>query len=162
MKTIHGLLLVFSVALLAAAPPPRSAAGFNFSDWQVSTGELDFNYQTGAFSTPGHVRLTRTGSDIQADRASGNTKTKQAYLQGNVALHDRNGVLTNFSGGTPGGSKPATLTCDNLQIDGVSKIYTATGHVHFAQGTGYATADRAVMNGFTHDLHLYGNVTLHQ
>jgi lipopolysaccharide assembly outer membrane protein LptD (OstA) len=162
MKTIHSLLLVLGVALLAAAPPSRPAAGFNFSDWQVSTGELDFNYQSGAFSTPGRVRLTRTGSEIQADRANGNTKTKQAYLAGNVSLHDQNGVLTNFGGGTVSGSKPSTLTCDNLQIDGVSKIYTATGHVHFAQGTGYATADRAVMNGFTHDLHLYGHVTLHQ
>jgi lipopolysaccharide assembly outer membrane protein LptD (OstA) len=162
MKTIQGLLLVLGVALLAAAPPPRSAAGFNFSDWQVSTGELDWNYQSGAFSTPGHVRLTRTGSDIQADRANGNTKTKQAYLQGNVSLNDRNGSLTGMGSGTPGGAKPAALTCDNLQIDGVTKIYTATGHVHFTQGGSFVTADRAVMNGFTHDVHLYGNVTLHQ
>jgi lipopolysaccharide assembly outer membrane protein LptD (OstA) len=161
MKTIQSLILVLGVALLAAAAPPRPAAGFNFSDWQVSTGELDWNYQSGAFTTPGHVRLTRTGSDIQADRANGNTKTKQADLSGNVSLHDRNGVLTNFGGGV-GGSKPATLTCDNLQIDGVTKIYTATGSVHFAQGGSYVTADRAIMNGFSHDLHLYGNVTLHQ
>lgn len=151
---------MLTVALIAAAPP-RPAAGFNFSDWQVTTGELDWNYQSGAFTTPGHVSLTRPGSQIQANRASGNTKTKQATLTGNVWLHDQNGVLTNFSGGA-GGNKPATLTCDNLQIDGVSKIYTATGHVHFTQGGSSVTADRAIMNGFTHDLHLYGNVQLHQ
>jgi len=162
MNMMKKVLLVLSVALLAAAPPPRPAAGFNFSDWQVSTGELDWNYQTGAFTTPGHVRLQRPGSEIQANRATGNTKSKQAYLTGNVWLHDQNGVLTNFGGGTAGGSKPATLTCDTLQIDGVTKIYTATGHVHFSQGGSYVTADRAIMNGFTHDLHLYGNVTLHQ
>jgi lipopolysaccharide assembly outer membrane protein LptD (OstA) len=160
MKKIHSLILVLGVALLAAAAPPRPAAGFNFSDWQVSTGELDWNYQSGAFSTPGHVHLTRTGSDIQADRANGNTKTKQAYLSGHVSLHDNNGVLTNFGGASK--SKPATLTCDNLQIDGVTKIYTATGSVHFTQGGSYVTADRAIMNGFSHDLHLYGHVTLHQ
>jgi lipopolysaccharide assembly outer membrane protein LptD (OstA) len=152
-------LALLSVVLIAAAPP---AAGFNFSDWQVSTGELDWNYQSGAFTTPGHVVLTRPGSDIQAGRASGNTKTKQALLSGNVALHDQNGVLTNFGGGALGRARPATLTCDTLQIDGVAKIYTATGHVHFMQGGSSVTADRAIMNGFTHDLHLYGNVQLHQ
>jgi len=162
MNVIKTLLVALSVTLIAAAAPPRPAAGFNFSDWQVSTGELDWNYQTGSFTTPGHVRLQRPGSDIQADRATGNTKSKQAYLTGNVWLHDRNGVLTNFGGGTVGGSKPATLTCDTLQIDGVSKIYTATGHVHFTQGSSFVTADRAIMNGFTHDMHLYGHVTLRQ
>lgn len=160
MNVVRGFLALLSVALIAAAPP-RPAAGFNFSDWQVTTGELDWNYQTGAFTTPGHVQLSRPGSQIQAGRASGNTKTKQALLTGNVWLHDQNGVLTNFSGGA-GGPKPATLTCDSLQIDGVAKVYTATGHVHFTQGGSSVTADRAIMNGFTHDLHLYGNVQLHQ
>lgn len=161
MNALKNLAAVLAIALLAAAPP-SSAAGFNFSDWQVTTGELDWNYQTGAFSTPGHVHLQRPGSDIQADRANGNTKTKQATLNGNVFLHDQNGVLTNFGGGSSSRSRPATLTCDNLQIDGVSKVYTATGHVHFTQGGSSMTADRAIMNGFTHDLHLYGNVQIHQ
>jgi len=162
MNMMKKVVLVLCVSLSAAAAAPR-APGFNFSDWQVSThGELDFNFQTGAFSTPQQVVLTRTGSEIRANRANGNTKTKQAYLTGNVWLHDQNGVLTNYGGGALGGSKPATLTCDTLQIDGVTKINTDVGRVHFTQGGSYVTADRAVMNGLTHDLHLFGNVTLHQ
>lgn len=161
MKTKRLLVLMFAAGLTLAAAP-RGGAGFNFSDWQVNTGEFQWNYQTGAFSTPVRITLVRPGSQISADRANGNTKTKQALLTGNVQLHDQNGVLTNFAGATVHGNKPATLTCDSLQIDGVGKIYTAVGHVHFTQGTSFATADRAIMNGLTHDLHLFGHVTLHQ
>jgi len=160
MNTVKCLALLFTVALLAAAPPPSGAAGFNFGDWQVNTEEIDSNFQTGAFTSPVPVHLQRPGSDIRADRASGNWKTKQATLNGNVSLHDQNGVLTGTGAG--GRDKPATLTCDNLQIDGVSKVYTATGRVHFTQGGSSMTADRAIMNGFTHDLHLYGHVRIHQ
>ncbi len=148
------LAAVFALALLGAA------TGFNFSDWYVSTAQFDYHWDTGEFSAPGHITLTRPGSEIQADRATGNSKTKQATLNGSVVLHDSNGVLSNFAGGTASRA-PATLTCDSLQIDGVSKTYTATGSVRFTQGRSTVTADRAVMNGFTHELHLYGNVHLH-
>jgi len=162
MKTTRNALLVLCAALFAmAAAPPRTATGFNFSDWNVQTGEFAYNYQSGAFSTPTHITLTRPGSEIRADRANGNTKTKQALLSGNVWLRDQNGVLTNFSSGTVSGHQPAILTCDSLQIDGAGKIYTAIGNVHFTQGASSVTADRAIMNGLTHDLHLFGNVTMH-
>ena len=147
--------LVLALALIGATP-----AGFNFSDWHVSTAQFDYNWDTGTFNVPGHVTLTRPGSDIEADRAAGNYKAKQATLSGSVTLHDSNGVLTNFAGGAASRA-PATLTCDTLQIDGVTKTYTATGNVRFVQGGNVVTADRAVMNGFSHDLHLYGNVHLH-
>lgn len=163
------LAAVLAALLLAAAPkaPVRpgsgqgGAVGFGLSDWHVATGQLDANWQTGAFSTPGKITLTRPGSDISADRANGNFKTHSALLTGNVVLHDNNGVLTNFAGQT-GSKAPATLTCDNLNIDGVSKTYVATGNVHFIQGGSDVHADRAVMNGITHDLHLYGHVQLQQ
>ncbi len=152
-------------ALLAAAPrtPPSGSgvSGLGFSDWHIETGQLDTNWQTGAFDAPGHVTLTRPGSEIQANRAAGNFKNHSATLTGNVVLHDNNGVLTNFAGQS-GSHAPATLTCDTLNIDGVSKTYVATGGVHFIQGRSDVRADRAVMNGLTHDLHLYGHVQLQQ
>lgn len=138
----------------AALPQPT----FGLSGWEVSTGEVDSNFQTGAFSTPVTVRLVRPGATIQADRATGNFKTHQAVLSGNVQLHDQTGSLTNFAGNR----SPSSLSCDTLQIDGNNKIYVATGRVHFTQGASWGNADRAVMNGITHDLHLYGHVTLHQ
>lgn len=160
------LAALLAATLIAAAPksPPQTtsrAVGFGLSDWHVATGQLDANWQTGAFSTPGHIELTRPGSDISANRAVGNFKTHSATLTGNVVLHDNNGVLTNFAGQN-GSKAPATLTCDNLAIDGVSKTYVATGNVHFLQGGSDVRADRAVMNGTTHDLHLFGHVQLQQ
>ena len=160
-RLIATLLAALLIAAAPKAPSAGGAVGFGLSDWHVATGQLDANWQTGAFSTPGKIELTRPGSDISADRAVGNWKNHSATLTGNVVLHDNNGVLTNFAGQT-GAHSPATLTCDNLTMDGVSKTYVATGNVHFIQGGSDVRADRAVMNGVTHDLHLYGNVQLQQ
>jgi len=159
------LFLLASIAppsVIAAVRAPGGATGFTFSDWQVSTAQFDYNWQSGAFNAPSHITLTRPGSQIDAEHASGNSKTKQALLTGSVVLHDSSGVLTNFAGPSMGSHKSATLTCDTLQIDGVAKQYTATGSVHFTQGASTVSADRAIMNGFTHDLHLYGHVHLTQ
>lgn len=161
VATLMSALLLIAAAAKPSPPPPPGGAGFSFSDWHVTTGELNANWETGNFNTPGRIVLRRPGSDIQADRAVGNFKTHDATLTGNVVLHDNNGVLTNFAGQT-GRPQPATLTCDNLVIDGKAKTYTATGNVHFTQGPSRVQADRAVMNGLTHDIHLYGNVQLQQ
>lgn len=173
VRTILGILLVFGLSITAtpatpakapapaqpkpaSSPAPGGGAGFSFSDWHVATVQLDTNWQSGNFNAPQHIVLTRPGSDIQADRAVGNFKHHQATLTGHVLLHDNNGVLTNFAGQT-GSKQPATLMCDNLAIDGATKTYVATGSVHFTQGNSTVTADRAVMNGLTHDIHLYGS-----
>lgn len=168
-KVLSALIILTVCAASASAaprsmPPPPGApagAGFSFSDWHVATGQLDANWQSGAFTTPGRIVLTRPGSDIQADRAVGNWKQRAATLTGHVVLHDNNGVLTNFAGQS-NSHAPATLTCDNLTIDGTTKTYVATGNVHFTQGASAVRSDRAVMNGLTHEIHLYGNVQLTQ
>lgn len=159
---MSALLLIAAAAKPSPAPPPGAAVGFGLSDWHVATGELDItNFDAGDFVAPVPLTLTRPGSSIKADKAVGNFKRKQATLTGHIVLHDNNGVLTNFAGQN-GSKAPATLTCDNLAIDGVSKTYVATGNVHFLQGGSDVRADRAVMNGTTHDLHLFGHVQLQQ
>lgn len=161
IRIIAALLAAFLIAAAPKGPPQGRAVGFGLSDWHVETAQLDTNWQTGDFNVPNHLTLTRPGSQIQADRANGNFKNHSATLTGNVVLHDNNGVLTNFAGQS-GSHAPATLTCDNLTIDGVTKTYVATGNVHFLQGGSEVRSDRAVMNGVTHDLHLYGHVQLQQ
>lgn len=151
-----GVLLV-----LLAAPVAAHAAGtgFSFTDWHIRTSQADFNWQSGQFSAPNHVTLTRPGDTIDADRANGNEKTRQAVLRGHVTLHDNNGTLTGFAAGSLKGSA-ATLVCDRLDIDGQKKEYVAVGHVVFTQAQYVLHADRAVMDGVSHALHLYGHVHL--
>lgn len=163
-------LAAFAAAMLLTAqspapkqmPAPSPGTGFSFQDWHVTTDQLDTNWQSGVFNAPGHITLTRVGSDISADRASGNFKQHQATLIGHVVLHDSNGVLTNFAGQASGSPKPAMLTCDTLNIQGTSRTYVATGNVYFKQGSSEVRASRAIMNGITHEIHLSGNVQLTQ
>lgn len=148
-----------------APNPSKTPATATFGDWQVNTEELNFNWQNGDFTTPGHVLLTRPGSDISADRANGNQRRKQADLRGHVIMHDHSGLLTGAVAANAGArttNEPATLTCDELQIDGVQKTYTAIGNVHFVQGARRMSASRAIMNGITHQLRLLGHVELAQ
>lgn len=164
MNVFRAVLLSSAFVLGATAGVSVAAggslAGFNFGEWQISTGEFDFHTDTGEFSVPNHLTLTRPGSDISADRASGNQKQKFATLYGDVVLHDSQGSFAGIAGG--GSRAPSTLTCAELQLDGVGKVYTAIGNVHFTQGGSQAYADRAVLNGMTHQLQLHGHVRLIQ
>ncbi len=164
MKMFRAAILI-AIAVLAASAASFAAggslAGFNFGEWQISTGgDVNLNWDSGAFSVPSHLTLTRPGSDINADRADGNEKQKFATLYGRVVLHDSRGGIAGIAG--RGSRAPATLTCDQLQMDGNSKIYTAVGRVHFSQGGSQAYSDRAVLNGITHQLQLHGHVHLIQ
>ena len=49
-----------------------------------------------------------------------------------------------------------------MHIDGVGKIYTATGNVHYVQADTTVDADNGVLNDLTHDLDLTGNVKIVQ
>lgn len=164
MNVFRAVILSAVAALGASAASTAAAggslAGFNFGEWQISTSEFDFHFDTGGFSAPNHLTLTRPGSDISADRADGNQKQKFATLYGNVVLHDSRGSFAGIAG--PGSHAPATLTCRELQLDGVSKVYTAIGNVHFTQGGSQAFSDRAVLDGVTHQLQLHGHVHLIQ
>ena len=184
------LALMLGAALLAAAPVPRptpspqptpttrpngspgaSPTGlpstgpdtFKVGVWTVHMSLVDVNFKTGDFSTPNRMTMTRDGGDITADRASGNYKTNQATLYGNVVLHDTQGNFAGLSSTKPAQSRgPSTLTADQVHIDGVGKLYTATGNVHYVQADTTVDADKGVLNDLSHDLDLHGNVKIVQ
>ncbi len=139
------------------APAQSSVAGLTFGDWNFSSDSLDANWTSGDFNAPTHVHLDRPGNTVDADRAVGNFKQKFATFYGHVVLHDASGAFSSLAGGRKGG-QPSTLLCDQLQVDSASKLYTATGSVHFTQGASALSADRAVLNQATHELHLSGHV----
>jgi len=113
---------------------------------------------TGDFSVPSHFDAVRTGTEISADRATGNSKKKLVHATGHVVVHrtapleDRGEKASQYT------QEPSTLTCDTLEVDGVRKYYVATGNVHFTQADREATADRGTLDDVTNELHLIGNV----
>ena len=168
------LVTVMTFALLAASPSPKPSPSpsalpstgpdtFQVGVWTVHASLLDVNFKSGDFSTPKQLTMTRGGGDITADRASGNYKSQQATLYGNVVMHDTEGNFAGLSSTKPAKSKgPSTLTADQVHIDGKGKIYTATGNVHYVQADTTVDANKGVLDDLTHDLDLTGNVKIVQ
>ncbi len=178
MKRIASALMIVA-ALIAATPAPKPSASpspkpnpsasrgasptYQVGVWNVKASLMDVNFKSGDFSTPQQLTMTRGGGDITADRASGNFKSKAATLYGHVVLHDTEGNFAGLSSTKPAKSRgPSTLTADQVHIDGVGKVYTATGHVHYVQADTTVDADNGVLNDLTHDLDLTGNVKIVQ
>jgi lipopolysaccharide assembly outer membrane protein LptD (OstA) len=175
MKSALTVLAAATVLLAASPSPGRSpspapspsgspgADTFQVGVWTVHASTLDVNFKSGDFSTPTKVTMTRGGGDITADRASGNYKSKNSTLYGNVVIHDTEGNFGGISSTKPAQSHgPATLTADQVNINGAGKIYTATGNVHYVQADTTVDADKGVLNDTTHDLDLTGNVKIVQ
>ena len=147
--------------LTAAAISPAAAAdnaSFNLGECKLDTAAVDANFKTGDFTIPGHVHLLCPTRDIDADRARGNQKHKTATLFGHVVIHDRDGGSGPFGGFSTGNQTaqgPSTLTTDQLDIDSGAKLYTATGNVHYVQGSRTIDADKGVLNDVSKDLTLY-------
>ena len=155
------LVLAGAVATATVASPQSAgeSVGSNIAGFdRIRTAKIDFNINSGDFTIPGHFSATRAGTDVTADRASGNSKTKSLHAEGNVVVH-QNQPLANRGKTTDLTQRPSTLTCDKLDVDGTRKLYTATGNMHFTQEGGRdATADRAVLDDVTHLLHMEGHV----
>lgn len=172
MKPSFVALFLAFAALVAAAPkpspspaPPAPSGGttFNVGVWTVHATLLDVSFKTGDFSTPKQVVMNREGGDITADRASGNYKTRKATLYGHVVMHDSQGNFAGLSETKPSQSRgPATLTADQVEIDGAAKQYTATGNVHYVQADTTVDANKGTLNDTQHDLFLEGNVHIVQ
>ncbi len=168
-KRSKPVLALVLVALLAAAPKPQPSnaptggTNFDVGAWHVHASLLDVSFKTGDFSTPKQVTMTREGGDIVADRANGNYKTQNATLYGHVVMHDTQGNFAGLSSTKAASSRgPATLTADQVQINGQAKVYVATGHVHYTQADTTVDADKGTLNDEQHDLYLEGNVHIVQ
>jgi len=155
------LATVLCVAATGAFAQPTDAgdsgasniAGFS----NIRTDKVEFNINNGDFTIPGHFTATRTGSDITADHATGNSKQKILHAEGHVIVHEVSAPTGTKNTGDLS-QRPSTLTTDKLDVDGIKKIYYATGNMHFTQEGGReATADNAVLDEASHHLHLQGH-----
>ena len=150
-----GLALACGAVALAAAPSASSA--LQTPAYRIETDETQANFNTGDFTMPHRVRFYRPGTDAVGDRAQGNSKRGNVSLFGNVVVHD-SGNASEAGDAAYKGSGPATLTCDQLDVDSKARVYTATGHFHFTQGTRNGSADKATLDRNAGMLHLEGNV----
>lgn len=127
--------------------------------YQITTDQTNWNLNTGDFTMPHEVKVTRPGTDARGDHAKGNTKLGTATLIGGVVVHD-SGSAPEAKEAGPDYQGPATITCNELTVDSKNKSYDARGNVRFVQGDRVGTADRGVLNEAQHTLHLEGNVVL--
>jgi lipopolysaccharide export system protein LptA len=142
-------------AEISAADAPNASIKGRYYDVRATT--VQYNLETGEFSTPAKITITRPGLDVVADSASGNVKAGNALLRGHVVVHDSGGP------GSPQGKNaaPATLTCDQLEVDGKADTYRATGgRPHYESGARKATADTMVLDRKQKKLHLDGDVSI--
>jgi lipopolysaccharide assembly outer membrane protein LptD (OstA) len=140
-----------------ATPNPGYAlthvAGFD----HIATDKFDYNLNNGDFTIPGHFTATREGTDVTADRANGNSKKKMMHAEGNVVVHQNKPIPGSKANSLD--ERPSTLTCDKLDVDGVRKLYSASGNMHFTQEGGReAISDTAVLDDANHHLHMEGHV----
>ena len=153
------------VASPRSAPPSMppisipNGATADVAGFELHVQSIDYNDKNGDFTIPNRFSATRDGTEIIGDRAHGNSHTTLMQVAGNVVIHQTQPLQK--SGDLAGvGQQPATLTCDTLDVNGKQKTYTATGHVHYTQGTRSATADRGSLNQTTHLLHMEGHVRM--
>jgi lipopolysaccharide export system protein LptA len=138
----------------AAAAPSAHITGRYYN---VTATVLQYNLETGEFATQSKITITRPGLEVVADSASGNVKAGNTTLRGHVVVHDSGGP------GSPQGKNaaPATLTCDQLEVDGKADTYRATGgRPHYESGARKATADTMLLDRKQKKLHLEGDVMI--
>jgi lipopolysaccharide assembly outer membrane protein LptD (OstA) len=171
--SLAGIALVALCAGVAPSPSPAPApmgspparpspaasprAVLETPEYRLETEDIA-KKGNGDFTMPHKVAFSRPGSDGTADRAEGNTERKTVSLFGNVVVHDNGNAPEAGSQDEYAKGGPSTLTCDQLDVDAKSKIYTAIGHVHFTQGARDMVADRGVLNRKTGMLRLAGHV----
>ena len=153
------VVAIVSSAAFAGAPA-AAPSGVATRDFRIETDSSNSNLNNGDFSMPHHVRFFRPGTDVAGDSAKGNFKAGTVTISGHVVLHDDGRSSEAQQAGAAAGGGPATLECNELQVDSKRKIYIATGNVHYVQGTRHATAQNGKLDQGSHALDLTGDVHL--
>jgi lipopolysaccharide export system protein LptA len=165
MISLGRVVLAAGFAVAVSAPPqPIDAAAtpsayLKGQYYDVRATALQYNLDTGEFATDSKITVTRPGLEVVSDSARGNVKAGNAVLKGHVVVHDSGGP------GSPQGKNgaPATLTADQLEVDGKADTYRATGgRPHYESGTRKATADMMFLDRKQKKLHLEGDVSIEE
>jgi len=154
-------ILLAIVLAAAPTPSPAPAGGATLRDagvYTITGQNLTWNQKTGDFTIPSDVKFTQPGTDVTGDHATGNSIKKSVKITGHVVLHNSKPVSTLGITSPNSSSEPQTLTADELDVDGPTKVYVAIGNVKFTQASKVVTADRGELDEKSHLLKLHGNV----
>ena len=154
---LTAVLLCAAALGVRAQPMP---GGLQTKDYKIETAETKYNLDSGVFTMPRKVRFYRPGTDGTADRAQGNATAGTATLSGHVEIHDSGNAPEVSRDKAYRGSGPATIWCDQLDVNSKAKTYAAQGNVRFSQGNKSGSAQRALLDRDRGTLHLEGNVHL--
>lgn len=120
----------------------------------LQTDALTYHTDSGDYVVPGSLSgSSPTEGSFSADSASGNGARNDATLVGDVVVHKLGGFRNVGSS-----AEPITLTCDTLNMQGATKMYTASGNVHVLQGRRTMTAPLMRLDDNTHVLTMTGGV----
>src|SRR3984957_20614525 len=134
-------LVSLGVTSVAIAQDEDSGASNVACFSHIRADKVQFNINTGDFTIPDRFAAPRKGSDITADHATGNSKQKVLHAEGHVIVHQSPSAAS-ASTHNAVTQRASTLTCDRLDVDGIKKLYYATGNMHFTQEGGReATSD---------------------
>jgi lipopolysaccharide assembly outer membrane protein LptD (OstA) len=151
----NAVLAGLLVATVAAAP-----GGVTTRDFRIETDQTNSNLNDGSFTMPHRVKFFRAGTDVVGDSAKGNYKAGTVTITGHVVMHDDGQSSAAPQPGAAPEGGPATLQCNELQVDSKHKIYVASGNVVYVQGSRRATAQNGRLDQTAHALDLSGNVQL--
>jgi lipopolysaccharide export system protein LptA len=120
----------------------------------LQTDSLTYHTDSGDYLVPGSLSgSSPSEGSFSADSASGNSRRNDVTLVGDVVVHKLGGFRNIGNSGAP-----VTLLCDTLKIDGVKRLYTATGNARVLQGNRTMTAPLMQLNDVTHILTMTGGV----
>jgi lipopolysaccharide assembly outer membrane protein LptD (OstA) len=158
---LAGALATALPGIAPPSPPSPSAPTTQFANVagfdHIQTDDVQYNLNTGNFTLKDRFTAVRQGTDITADRATGNSRRKLLHADGHVVVH-QNEPIHGRGKASELTQEPSTLTCDKLDVDGVRQTYVATGNMHFTQADREATADSATLDEANHSLHMEGHV----
>ena len=149
-----------AIAAVLLATVAAGPGGVTTRDFRIETDQTNSNLNDGNFSMPHRVKFFRPGTDVVGDSAKGNYKAGTVTITGHVLMHDSGQSSGPRKAGAAPDGGPATLSCDELQVDSKRKIYVAVGNVVYVQGQRQATAQNGRLDKGAHSLDLNGNVRL--
>ena len=91
----------------------KNVGGFD----HIQSDDVQYNLNNGDFTLRDRFTAVREGTEITADRASGNSKSRLLHAEGHVVVH-QNQPLKQSGRAADLTQKPSTLTCDKLDVDG--------------------------------------------